>query len=282
MREPWLEQRLVCPVCKGALAFAGISIRCPTCRIEYPQETDDWTNLLPPHVIAGDRSAWPERQRECDAWYTELIASPGAAFACLDHDYAPYKALLARMTGTVLDVGGGNGIVRHYLPPGTRYVTIDPSTAWLGREWIPMARHFPCMATRPAFVRGVGECLPFVARGFDAVMSLWSLNHVSAPEAVLREIARVLRPGGHVIITLEDMAPAWHDLAKPAFWRGARSSAPSILRAKLASALRHRAWPLQSDHIRIREADVRRWSMGALRIVRRGWVGPYLTYELER
>lgn len=42
--------------------------------------------------------------------------------------------------------------------------------------------------------------LPFEAASFDAVLSSGTLEHVADPDASLREIHRILRPGGHFII----------------------------------------------------------------------------------
>ena len=49
---------------------------------------------------------------------------------------------------------------------------------------------------------------------------------------------------------------------------------------KLVASLPGRAWPLQDDHIRIRERDIRQWSARDFDVVRREWIGNYLTYEL--
>lgn len=40
------------------------------------------------------------------------------------------------------------------------------------------------------------EALPFAPETFDAVVSLWVLEHVHHPQAVFSEVARVLKPGG--------------------------------------------------------------------------------------
>ena len=48
-------------------------------------------------------------------------------------------------------------------------------------------------------VSGRGENIPFAADSFDLVVCVWVLEHLRSPETVLREVCRVLRPGGHFV-----------------------------------------------------------------------------------
>ena len=50
-----------------------------------------------------------------------------------------------------------------------------------------------------AVLQGGGEHLPFADASFDMVVSVWVLEHLEAPELVFKEVARVLKPGGHFI-----------------------------------------------------------------------------------
>jgi SAM-dependent methyltransferase len=54
-------------------------------------------------------------------------------------------------------------------------------------------------------IRGVGERLPFVDESFDLIVCLWVLEHLKGPAATLREVRRVLRPGGHFIFVTPNM-----------------------------------------------------------------------------
>jgi SAM-dependent methyltransferase len=55
-----------------------------------------------------------------------------------------------------------------------------------------------------------GEHLPFLTHHFDAVISWDVIEHVQSPPQMLAEIARVLRPGGHAIVTVINRW-AWND-----------------------------------------------------------------------
>jgi SAM-dependent methyltransferase len=217
-----------------------------------------------------------------EAWYEDLSADSTAAYWCFTNDYGPFADLLATFCGTVLDLGGGNGVTRHYLRPDVRYVVVDPSFDWLGPGWAPMAESFPCLATPPPFVRGIGEQLPFRAGAFDAVLAFWSLNHVSDPERVFEEVRRVLRDGGRFLAVLEDMEPRWRDLLRPPFREHHARGVAAAFAVKLEAWLPGGAWPLQDDHLLIRERDLAAWSAARFEVVQRAWVGRYLTYEFRR
>jgi ubiquinone/menaquinone biosynthesis C-methylase UbiE len=58
------------------------------------------------------------------------------------------------------------------------------------------------------YARVDAKALPFLNERFDIVLSLYVLHHTMGYRAALAEIARVLRPGGHLLIV---------DLMRPAF-----------------------------------------------------------------
>jgi SAM-dependent methyltransferase len=277
-----LQSLLVCPVCKGALEISTAMIKCASCGSEFSQSSQEYFDLLPEHLLESEESRWQERQQEMGKWYGELIATPAAAHDCFARDYSPYAQFLASLSGTVLDIGGGVGIVRHYLPSDATYIVVDPSTDWLDADWKSLAERFPCLKASPCFVRGIGEYLPFDHQTFDTVLAFWSLNHASSPQEVFREAHRVLRSGGRFFAVLEDMVPGSQDVSDGML--SASGLAGTGMRAdveKLAPP-NEQEWPLQPDHIRILESEIHAWISGRFEIMRRVWIDQYLTFEFKK
>jgi len=97
----------------------------------------------------------------------------------------------------VLDAGAGTGrVARALLPltgPDLRLVCAEPSRGMLrlGRRQAP----------RALWVRGRADPLPFADGAFDVVVSLELIEFTPRPSETLRELVRVLRPGGNLLVT---------------------------------------------------------------------------------
>ena len=117
---------------------------------------------------------------------------------------------------SVLDVGCGTGRLLRAAAtrwPGVQLTGVDPAEGMVN-----VARRLTPDAT---ILRGLAESLPLPDASVDLVFSTLSFHHWRDHAAGVREIARVLRPGGHFI--LADFAPpralAWlglHEHAQPA------------------------------------------------------------------
>ena len=255
-----LRPILVCPLCKGDLDVAAGAIACRTGHLRVEQTRPDCVDLLPREMGVADLERWSERQAAMTQWYRDLLATPADAAACFEQDYRAYAGILQTLSGRVLDIGGGNGVVRHYLGATVQYIALEPDLAWLDAPWADLADRFACLAAPPFFVRGIGERMPFTDASFDAALGFWSLNHAVDPSAVIAETARVLRPGGLLLLVLEDMPPRWLDLATSELLSRRPRRTARLVAQKVGCSLLGRTWPLQPDHVRLTEDGLRTWA----------------------
>jgi ubiquinone/menaquinone biosynthesis C-methylase UbiE len=96
----------------------------------------------------------------------------------------------------VLDVGTGTGAVPKAL--AERHLRLDLNGADVSEGMVEVARR-ECGACR--FVVAPAEALPFEASSFAVITTLSSLHFWTDPAAGVREMHRVLAPGGQVIIS---------------------------------------------------------------------------------
>ena len=117
---------------------------------------------------------------------------------------AVIKAVAARDGEVVLDLAAGTGSSSTpFLRSGARVVACDFSIGMLeqGRRVRP----------RLPFVAGDALQLPFAAASFDVVTISFGLRNVSDTDAALKEMLRVTRPGGRLLIC-EFSRPTWAPL----------------------------------------------------------------------
>ena len=129
-----------------------------------------------------------ERIKQFDSqWERKFLAEPVA------------KVLGTLPDGLVLDVGAGTGRLAHNLfqLPNiqARVICIEPSRSMLARG----QSRTPSENTR--WVRGWAVPLPFPDACFDLVASLEILEFTPHPLQTLGEVAKVLRPGGWLLVT---------------------------------------------------------------------------------
>jgi demethylmenaquinone methyltransferase / 2-methoxy-6-polyprenyl-1,4-benzoquinol methylase len=122
----------------------------------------------------------------------------------------------------VLDVATGTGLVARALKRryGCRVVGLDQSEDML-------ARARPLVGSvYDELVRGEAERLPFEDGAFDALTFTYLLRYVDDPAATMRELARVVRPGGSIAM-LEFFVPP-RPVLYPAWWLYTRVGLPSL------------------------------------------------------
>jgi ubiquinone/menaquinone biosynthesis C-methylase UbiE len=121
--------------------------------------------------------------------------------------------------GDVLEIGIGSGLNFPYYGPQTRRVfALEPSP-----HLIDMARRAAANASVPAaFIEGSAEQIPLDAKSVDTVLMTWVGCSIPDIEVALREMRRVLRPGGRLLFVEHGRAPEgnverWQQRLEP-FW----------------------------------------------------------------
>ncbi len=105
------------------------------------------------------------------------------------------RRALAGLRGNVIEVGSGDGRSFEHYPPGVEHlVAVEPDAT---------ARAAAAERARQAaipidIVGGTAEKLPAEDGAFDAAVLMGVLCSVGDPAAALRELRRVLRPGGEL------------------------------------------------------------------------------------
>jgi SAM-dependent methyltransferase len=113
--------------------------------------------------------------------------------------------VMKQVRGQVLEVGFGSGLNLPYYPREVKTLSaIEPSTAMRDRA---MKRVEKSGRTVSLIARGIDK-KQFLADGsFDTIVSTWTLCTIGDPAAALKEIYRLLKPGGRFVFVEHGLAP---------------------------------------------------------------------------
>jgi ubiquinone/menaquinone biosynthesis C-methylase UbiE len=127
------------------------------------------------NVVCNLKEATPQRQRVCEGLH-----------------------------GEVVEIGFGSGLNVPFYPPEVRRVAaVEPAEV----GW-KLAATRVRESSVPIDRSGLdGQSLPFADDSFDAALSTWTLCTIPDVDAALRELRRVLRPGGTVHFVEHGLAP---------------------------------------------------------------------------
>jgi ubiquinone/menaquinone biosynthesis C-methylase UbiE len=124
---------------------------------------------------------------------------------------------LAPARGDVLEIGFGTGLnLPHYPPSVERLTTVDPMQSLPER----VAERCRAVSFPVQVVAMTAETLPFDDAQFDCTVSTWTLCTIPDPIAALREVKRVLKPGGLFLFSEhgrsdDPRVAAWQDRLNP-------------------------------------------------------------------
>jgi len=173
--------------------------------------------------------------------------------------------------GMILDVGSGTGHVAlqviPYVLPGGRVVGVDLSDGMLGAAKNKAVERG--LDNEVGFCRMDGENLGFQDKSFDVVLSLFALLHFPRPLVAVREMFRVLRPGGRLVVAVGSRAPVFslsfvrqafkHLHARQLQLRGKLLLAPRFLDALVS---KHLPEPTDGDETALAHQSLdRTWSI---------------------
>jgi SAM-dependent methyltransferase len=179
-----------------------------------------------------DRCASLVRARESGKSWPDSVAgqmeryySPGRTWE------ATARGLLGLVRlGDLLDAGSGDGAVAALLAPRARQITcLDRS-----HKVLDAARQRLGQLTNVAFVPGDLHAMPFEDARFDQVLLFNVLVYAEHPGRVITEAARVLKPGGDLVVTT--LAPHAHREATAAYGHVHPGFAPKKLEGWLTAA----------------------------------------------
>lgn len=126
---------------------------------------------------------------------------PDRFYCLLAADSAREASRWCDLSGAaVLDVGGGPGYFADaFRAAGASYAGVDPDVGELTARG-EVGTNTVCAS---------GLCLPFADESFDLTYSSNVLEHVSDPEAMAREMVRVTKAGGTVLISWTPWLSPW-------------------------------------------------------------------------
>ncbi len=160
-----------------------------------PAPRPDPTLLLPPSALQATLAAlapaaFPAWQAALDAGRIAYAGTPTDSCSVEGHAVAGMfrRYLAPLLRGNVLDIGCGVQTRPFYLHdwPDRHIAAADPLE--------PAAPH-PFI-----YARSVAEFLPWPDGSFDLAVAATSLDHVLHPERAFRECARVIKPGGRLVV----------------------------------------------------------------------------------
>ena len=138
----------------------------------------------------------------------------------------------------MLDAGCGDGELLALLAARGADVTgLDADPVMLAAA----VRRLRADGMSGALVRGDLRALPFPDRSFDVVTAVAVLCLVPGPDAAIREMARILKPGGQLVLGELGCRSLWAAIRRlrgflgSATWHKARFWTPSELRALIES-----------------------------------------------
>ena len=183
------------------LGFLYLPVTAVLVLLHYPYDTDPSMGRLrsaavPPAARQFYEAAYQapavSGENQPDTPYVEL-EKLNAEFAGVRPGVESFAQQYHLSDKKVLEIGSGTGSLQDIVPD---YTGLDLAAS--------VARYY-----HKPFVTASATDLPFADDTFDAIWTIWVLEHVPEPERAMVEMRRVLKPGGLLLFQPAWNCPAW-------------------------------------------------------------------------
>jgi ubiquinone/menaquinone biosynthesis C-methylase UbiE len=170
----------------------------------FEKPVNSTSSVLRSNIKTQVQKFW--QRSPCDSWFTDEARGTPAFYRSLDlHRYKVHRQLQSavRFEETsglrVLEIGCGCGSeAERFARAGAHYTAVDLTNAAVSIT----RRRFQLANLEGRFVQGDAETLPFADGSFDLVYSHGVLHHTPDTPQTIREVHRVLSPGGRAVVML--------------------------------------------------------------------------------
>ena len=154
-------------------------------------------------------------------FYQNQVVPLLTSLSMRNENLAAYRQrVVPEATGRVLEIGIGSGLnLPLYSPKIVQQVIgVEPSP-----KLLEMARRVERHGLSVDFVEGSAEEIPLENASVDTVVTTWTLCTIPDPDSALRQMRRVLKPGGRLLFVEHGRAPDpkvvwWQDRLTP-IWK---------------------------------------------------------------
>ena len=137
--------------------------------------------------------------------YERYLLPPILDFVMRQDQLQEYRqAVITAASGRVLEIGVGSGLnFSFYRKEADTVIGLDPSPRLLA-----MARRRAAAAgVRAIFVQASATAIPLADNAVDTIVMTWTLCSIPDPFTALREMRRVLKPGGMLLFVEHGLSP---------------------------------------------------------------------------
>src|SRR5450830_1623607 len=145
------------------------------------------------------------RREAVVSFYDRWVLPPVLDLVMRQRQLAKYRhEVVAAASGRTLEVGVGSGLnFPHYSKQVEIVFGIDPSPLLLAIA----RRRAAAAGVGVALVQGSATTIPLADHSVDTIVMTWTLCSIPDPLVALREIRRVLKPGGKLLFVEHGLSP---------------------------------------------------------------------------